>query len=320
MYYVLLFILAMISMVLFILIKSANERKKVVVNHYQIKSNKITKNKKLTFVMFADLHSKTYGKDNQYLVDLVKKEMPQGILIPGDLIIGKTNEDFTTALNLLEQLAQIAPVYYSNGNHEQRMKYYNYTGESGVYETDEAIQKTDVRLHYEFLYHKNKAVSKYDHYLEQIKKLGIHHLDNENCLVDIMGEKIRIWGLEIPFTYFKKFNHNIATKEEVESLLDAKNVNQNYNILLAHNPVHMKAYVQWGADLTVSGHLHGGIIRIPGIGGLITPQVKVLPKYFAGLYHIANKAAVVTRGLGEHTVKIRVFNPPELSVIHITGE
>ena len=72
--------------------------------------------------------------------------------------------------------------------------------------------------------------------------------------------------------------------------------------------------------MTVSGHLHGGIIRIPGIGGIITPQAKLFPRYDAGQFKKNGKNLVVSRGLGTHTVNIRIFNPAELSVIRLKGE
>ena len=89
---------------------------------------------------------------------------------------------------------------------------------------------------------------------------------------------------------------------------------------LAHNPIYFDSYAWWGADLTVSGHLHGGIIRIPGIGGIITPQAKLFPRYDAGQFKKNGKNLVVSRGLGTHTVNIRIFNPAELSVIRLKGE
>ena len=92
-----------------------------------------------------------------------------------------------------------------------------------------------------------------------------------------------------------------------------------YHILLAHNPVYFEQYARWGADLTLSGHLHGGIIRIPGIGGLITPQARLFPRYDRGLFEKDGKYMVVSPGLGEHTVPIRIFNPPQLIGIVIKG-
>ena len=88
-----------------------------------------------------------------------------------------------------------------------------------------------------------------------------------------------------------------------------------YRILLAHNPDYFSAYAQWGADLTLSGHLHGGMVRLPKIGGLISPNWTLFPKYDHGLYTIEEKKMIVSAGLGSHTIKLRINNPPELVVL-----
>ena len=94
---------------------------------------------------------------------------------------------------------------------------------------------------------------------------------------------------------------------------------KHFHILMAHNPVYFDTYAAWGADLTLAGHLHGGIIRIPGIGGVITPQVKLFPEYDRGFFERNGKYMAVSAGLGEHTVPIRIFNPPQLILLTIEG-
>lgn len=291
----------------FIQIESALERRSIELCHYHIKNQKLSKNTDIRLLVVADLHSKDYGDNNAPLIHLIKEESPQAILIPGDMIVGKKRENVTTAVNLIKELNRIAPVYYSLGNHEQRMKSYAYDPESKEYETVLDLEKD--------------YISKYNHYINEVKAAGAIILDNENLMVKINEEEITITGLSIPLSYFEKFNYKLMETEEVSSLLGSETgAKENLQILLAHNPVHMEAYTKWGADLVVSGHLHGGIIRLPFIGGLITPQVKLFPRYHGGLYRVNKKTAVVSRGLGEHTVNIRVFNSPEVSVIHLRGE
>ena len=128
-----------------------------------------------------------------------------------------------------------------------------------------------------------------------------------------------IYGFELEEFYYQKFCWADFQEEELERIL-GKPDEEYYNILLAHNPVYFHAYAQWGADLTVSGHLHGGIIRIPGIGGVITPQARLFPRYDAGHFRWKGRDLVVSRGLGTHTINLRIFNPPELSVIRLKGE
>ena len=81
------------------------------------------------------------------------------------------------------------------------------------------------------------------------------------------------------------------------------------------------AYAGWGADLTLSGHIHGGIVRIPGIGGVISTSYRlVFPKYDGGYYEQNQKKMIVSRGLGSHTIPVRLFNPAELVVIDLVTE
>lgn len=85
-----------------------------------------------------------------------------------------------------------------------------------------------------------------------------------------------------------------------------------FQVLLAHNPRYAKEYADWGADLTFCGHNHGGLIRIPGVGSLISPQFQWFPKYDAGAFDFEGKKVIVSRGLGTHTFHIRIFNRAEL--------
>ena len=70
----------------------------------------------------------------------------------------------------------------------------------------------------------------------------------------------------------------------------------------------------------LSGHLHGGIIRLPGIGGLITPQAIPFPKYSGEMTTEGEQTIIVSRGLGTHTINLRFLNEAEMIVIHLRGE
>ena len=90
------------------------------------------------------------------------------------------------------------------------------------------------------------------------------------------------------------------------------------NFLIAHHPDFFPVYCEWGADRVVSGHLHGGIVRLPFVGGLLTPQTFSGPKYDFGTYYRDNKSITVTAGLGVHTIPLRLFNRPDITVINLT--
>ena len=90
-----------------------------------------------------------------------------------------------------------------------------------------------------------------------------------------------------------------------------------FNILLSHNPLYFETYEKWGADLIFSGHIHGGLINIPFIGGLLSPERKLFPKYSGGDYNINDSKMIVSRGLGYSTINLRVFNNPEICVVEL---
>ncbi len=86
-----------------------------------------------------------------------------------------------------------------------------------------------------------------------------------------------------------------------------------FTILLAHNPDYFPEYAAWGADLVLSGHVHGGVVRIPFWNkGVISPAVKLFPKYDGGLFEEGNSHMLLSRGLGCHTIPFRAFNPGDL--------
>lgn len=259
---------------------------------YEIHTTKLPAGTKgPVFVMLADLHNHRYGEKNARLRDAVLSQNPDAVLVAGDLLIGRAGESFEPPLELLRALRKEGiPVYYGNGNHEYRM-----------------------RLHPEVY------GSMYEEYSQKLRKMGVTLLENAAADFEAKGLSARIYGFELDEAYYKKFCR-LKFEEKTLSEIFGEPDQKNYHILLAHNPVYFDAYARWGADLTVSGHLHGGIIRLPGIGGVITPQAWLFPRYDAGHFQKEGKDLVVSRGLGTHTVNIRIGNPAELSVIRLKGE
>lgn len=254
---------------------------------YTDKLKKSTAEKKVIFI--SDLHNCTYGKDNEKLLKAVRDESPDLILSSGDILIGNSKAPTETAERFLTEACKIAPVYCANGNHEQRLKEGN-----------------------------AQCSAVYADYKERLAKTGVRFLENDSEILLWEQCKVRITGLEIPLSYYKKYNPKKVTLHEIEERI-GKAGSEYFEVLLAHNPAHAESYQKWGADLTVSGHLHGGIVRIPFGRGVITPQIRLLPKYSGGHYRLKNMQMVVSRGLGTHTVNIRLFNEAELAVLHIKG-
>ena len=176
--------------------------------------------------------------------------------------------------NLVENSAFTAPVYYACGNHEQRMK-----------------RKPEV------------YGEVYQEYQKQLEECGVHFLENSSVLLKEDDCRIRISALELPLATYTKFKKYRVTEQDVTACIEKEAA--DYEILLAHNPVYFDAYKKWGADLVLSGHLHGGIIRLPGIGGLITPQAIPFPKYSGEMTTEGEQTIIVSRGLGTHTINLR---------------
>lgn len=253
--------------------------------YYKLRSEKIKSPVKV--VMLADLHNYEYGEHNEILLKAIREISPDFICLAGDMLVGHSKISFEPAQRTVKILSEDYPVFYGLGNHESRMKH------------DRNIYK-----------------DRYETYMEPLKKAGVQVLADEKAKLRIGENKFCIYGYDLPEKYFEKFNKYPFKKEDIEaSLGNCEMAKDCYNILLAHNPVYFPQYAAWGADLTLSGHLHGGIIRLPFLGGLITPQAKLFPKYSAGNYHIGKKELIVSRGLGTHTIPVRFHNPPELSVI-----
>lgn len=233
-------------------------------------------------IVFADLHNDSFGRDNEKLVAAIKAENPDIILIPGDLIIGR-EKHFDVAAKLLGKLDELGkPIYISLGNHE-----------SGTKEHHPEL---------------------YERFLKESAGANIHILDNRT---EYFAEHVAVSGFTLPFeVYGKRGRRHKVTQEELAKITPAAQ-SDDFRILLAHTPYYFDAYAEYGADLVFAGHVHGGIVRLPWLGGVISPQMELFPKHDSGVYEKDGTTMVVTRGLGTHFPPIRIGNRPELLVITI---
>lgn len=258
-----------------------------VINKYEVTDKRIKKGCRI--VMLADLHNKCYGKNNERLLDAIRACEPDMIVVAGDIPTAKPNKSLDVAVSFMEELAKIYPVYYGNGNHEHRMKLYPQTY--------------------------GDMAEKYE---EALKKCGINRLVNEHTLLAEYG--IVVYGTEIDKRFYKRFHHQEMNDGYMESIL-GRCSREQYNILIAHNPDYFEQYAAWGADLVLSGHIHGGIVRIPFLNkGVASPTMHLFPEYSGGMYKKDKSTMILSRGLGMHTIFIRLFNPGEVSVVELKGE
>ena len=153
-----------------------------------------------------------------------------------------------------------------------------------------------------------------------MEKDGVHFLENDSAEIILNGQTVTVTGLEIPMDCYARPARKELTAGEIQRRIGKVKKEKGYQILLAHNPLFMQRYMEWGADLVLSGHLHGGIVRIPWIGGVIAPSFQLFPKYSGGIYREGEQTVVVSRGLGTHTVNIRLFNPAEMVVLLLGNE
>lgn len=258
------------------------------VTHYTIESQKFKGfSRDLNLIFLSDLHNRVYGEKNEPLLQAIRNEKPDLILIGGDMLVGKEDASYDIALDFTSQLPEIAPVLYSTGNHEQRMR-----------ENPEIYQAS------------------YADYRQQLKDRGVLFLENGSCRIEAGTVLLEISGVELPSASYKKLKKLPIRASDIAEYLhkDSVSVTEDsvYRILLAHNPAYMNAYKEWGADLILSGHLHGGVMRLPGIGGVITPQAFLFPKYSGEMTKEGEQTIIVSRGLGTHTINIRLFNQPEV--------
>lgn len=240
-----------------------------------------------TIVFISDLHNHVYGEKNEALLSEIRKLNPTMILIGGDLLVGKEDVTVKPAREFAEALAKLCPVYYANGNHEQRMK-----------EEPEKYKHA------------------YESYKEALEESGVHFLENENIPVRMGEKKIRISGLELPIKTYEKFKKHHVKAKDIRSKVGSAD-KDTFQILLAHNPEYCEAYLEWGADLILCGHLHGGLICMPNGKSVVTPQFHFFPQYAGEMTSKNGQTVIVSRGLGTHTVNIRLFNKAEVVALHL---
>lgn len=215
------------------------------------------------------------------LVNKIKEEKPDIIVITGDFV-DSSHTDFDISMEFIEKVKSIAPIYYVTGNHEAWIDNYSEL-EKKLYEAD------------------------------------VHMMDDTSVLIEKDNSKINLIGIQDPdfieTDTFEGVQESIV-KTKLQSLLDEN----YYNVVLCHRPELFKGYVDTGADLVLTGHAHGGQVRIPFAGGLVAPNQGFFPEYTEGVYHEKGTDMVVSRGLGNSVIPVRINNMPELVIITLNQE
>jgi predicted MPP superfamily phosphohydrolase len=274
------------------------EQRMIVNSKYIIHSDKLSDDiDNLSFVVLADIHNKSFGKNYIKLIKRILEEKPDFVIIAGDMVTKRKPCYPGKAFNLIKEISEHYPVYYAYGNHEQYF-------EDLAYAVDDDAYKKHIALY-----------EAWSIYKVRLKRLGVFLLDNNSIILQYNNSKLIITGLSISNDFYARGN-KLKLEDEIQNKIGNSN-NEGYQVLIAHNPIYFKEYIEWGADLIISGHMHGGIIRLPFVGGIISPQVKLFPKYDSGQHTLNDSHMVISRGLGSHSFMPRIFNPPELVQIKL---
>lgn len=256
------------------------------VTNYVLSSPKLTA--PIRVVQLTDLHNSEFGENNARLVSLVAQQQPDLILMTGDMLNGREDET-EIAANLVRRLTEVAPVYFSYGNHEV---------------THERMFGRDLTALFE--------------------EAGATVLEGTYEDVTVNGQTIRlggIYGYCLPEKYLRTGE---AKRWECE-FLKAFQDTESYTLLLAHLPtcwVRNDNLDIWQIDCVFSGHEHGGQIRLPLIGGLYAPDQGFFPGRSSGIYasQDGRRVMVLSRGLGGGVGVPRFNNVPEIVVLEIVPQ
>ncbi len=266
------------------------EIKNLILKKYTISSPYIPESldgKKLALI--SDQHGIMHGEDNQKVFDLLKKAGPDYIVIAGDMINGRNYQELKYVSRFLGRLKSFnVPVIYTFGNHEEKM---------GKYHPE--------------LYRKLKRIARR-------KSIRLN-----NCAYSPEGiPELLFTGINLPLEMYHAEDDGLIEKRSARIIRRYDKAKygkaykgERYRILIAHDPEHIEKYAKCGYNLCLSGHLHGGIIRLPFLGGLITPRFKIFHRPTKGLVEYGNTTMIISGGVGWHDIPFRLFNRPEIPVI-----
>lgn len=302
-------LLILFTLYIIIYIVSKIECKLCKINTFNVKNDKNSDKMKLVFI--SDFHNKKFKHNNDDLIKKIFEINPDYILLGGDFVDFSTfqskinNVKYKHTFSFLTKIYQkfkeisdsenynLKGIYFGFGNHELRLK---------------------SRVDNEYL------TNVYNELIENLKSNDIKILENNTFQ---LSNGISLSGLNLFEGYYNNFFQKKNMLEHIEkAVLDESfsNINDsNFNIMLFHKPDYCEDLINFGFDLVLSGHNHGGLINFPFIGPIFSPDLKLFPKYNYGQYSYKEKNVIVSSGIGEHFIKIRVNNIPEICVINING-
>ncbi|WP_301108018.1 metallophosphoesterase [Sporosarcina sp.] len=231
-------------------------------------------------VHLSDLHNKSFGKNQRRLFRKINKLQPDVIVYTGDLIDSNRAGD-EAGLILMEELTAVAPVYYVSGNHEWW---------SGTFSSLES----------------------------SLEDIGVQVLRNEHAVLKKGNDKMYLVGIDDPAHDGSRAERETAEEDIVQSIEGLEK--DSFTILLTHRPELLSLYAEYNFGIVFAGHAHGGQVRIPFIGGLVAPNQGFLPAYTAGKHDLNHTVMMVSRGLGNSIIPLRLFNRPEIVAVTLKAD
>lgn len=276
--------------------RSEWERRQLKIEYYRAEckrpsvASEATENNALRIAYISDVHDYlSFGSMTDRLIEAVRSQSPEIVVLGGDIITVRGGSgsapDTKSAEQLAAGLSADFTVLYAPGNHETRFR--------------------------------EKYTKEYEAYRAELEQTGVIFLGNSF----ISAGDVRIYAVEPEMAYYRKLIPFIGEKKEMPEkyLIGRLGIpdRRYFNILLIHTPLYLKEASQWGADLVLSGHFHGGTVRLPGGRGLMSPQYQFFSKECSGIHSFGSTDMIVSRGLGTHTFHIRFNDLPELRIVDI---
>ncbi len=254
---------------------------------FTVKNKKIPKSfDGYRILQISDLHNKRFGVQQGYLMSVINKCKPDIVVITGDIVyrndtFGGNEARINKVLPFVKKTAEGYPLYYVTGNHEVENGYA------------------------EFLW-------------DSIEKNGAKIIHGRAVELSRGEEKIALIGARDPFCYGSRRAYE-AMEKELKPLCDK--YKDRYRVLLSHRPEILDIYARCGVELVLTGHAHGGQIRIPFTSqGLFAPDQGVLPQYTEGSHKKGGTEMIISRGLGNSGFPQRLFDRPEIVLVTLKAE
>ena len=260
---------------------------KTIVRKYQLKSSKQTGKGKIKIAFLTDIHNCVNDEEAESIFRILEKAEPNVVLVGGDVILGKQGADIEVGIRFINGLSKMYPVIYANGNHEQRISLH-------------PEKYGDMGMHYE----------------HAIAQTGVTRLINQKVELTVEGIPITVYGLDVDEKFYEKDFHKKSVAGELQKAFGKPDQNR-YTILLSHTPRYANDYLAWGADLILSGHYHGGVMLLSKKRGLVTPDFHIFSPLCCGIRSRGNSNMIISAGLGEHTIPVRIRNPREVTIVDI---